>query len=81
MDTHGHCRACGCDHPISTQHIGKLAGAPIGAAIGKAVSRSPWAPLVGMVAGTLAGEIADRTILPKCPTCGAALEVIAAAVR
>ena len=81
MDTRGHCQSCNCDHTVSTMHIGKLTGAPIGAAIAKIVSRSPWAPLVGLVVGTLAGEIADRSFLPRCPSCGAALELIATAVR
>jgi hypothetical protein len=81
MDNRGHCPACECDHAVSTRYGGKLAGASIGAAVAKLLSRRPWAPLVGLVLGALAGEIADRTILPRCPTCGAVLELIGAAVR
>jgi hypothetical protein len=80
MEKHGHCPACKCTHPVSVKHTGKIAGAPIGAAIGRLVDRSPWAPVIGGLVGILAGEIADRTILPRCPTCGLALELIGAAV-
>jgi hypothetical protein len=32
--------------------------------------------VIGGVVGLLLGEAADRTILPRCPTCGAVLKLI-----
>jgi len=80
METRGHCHACKCEHAVAAKHTGKIAGLPIGAAIGKLVDRSPWAPVIGGILGIIAGEVADRTILPRCPTCGTVLELIGAAL-
>lgn len=80
MSSHGHCPACKCNHPISASHVGKATGAAIGAAVGKLVDKSPWAPVVGGIVGIVAGEIADRTILPRCPTCGTMLQLIQSAL-
>lgn len=80
MDNRGHCPKCQCEHPISNKHTGKMAGVAIGAAVGKLADKSPWAPVVGGLIGIALGEAADRTILPKCPTCGTALELISAAI-
>jgi len=80
MNSHGHCLACKRDHPVSTAHTGKVAGAAIGAGIAKLVDKSPWAPLIGGIIGLVAGEVADRTFLPKCPRCGAVLELIGTAL-
>ena len=80
MNNRGHCPACKCDHPASTSHTGKVAGAAIGAGIGRLADDSPWAPVIGGILGIVAGEVADRAILPKCPTCGAVLELLGAAL-
>jgi hypothetical protein len=57
-----------------------MAGVPIGAAVGKLVDKSPWAPLIGGLIGLALGEAADRIIVPRCPTCGAVLELISSAL-
>jgi uncharacterized protein YcfJ len=43
MSKRAQCPNCKCEHPISAQHAGKVAGVPIGAAIGRLVDKSPWA--------------------------------------
>lgn len=80
MNHRGHCPKCKCEHPIGGSHTGKMAGVPIGVAIGKLVDESPWAPLIGGIVGLALGEAADRTILPRCPTCGTVLELIRVAI-
>lgn len=80
MNSTGHCHACRCEQPVSTTHTGKMAGAAIGAGIAKLVDKSPWAPVIGGILGIVAGEVADRTILPRCPTCGAVLTLIGTAL-
>jgi hypothetical protein len=57
-----------------------VAGAAIGAGIAKLVDKSPWAPVIGGILGIVAGEVADRTILPKCPICGTVLDLIGTAL-
>lgn len=80
MEDKGHCPKCRCEHPIPRSHAGKAVGAAIGATLGRTVDRSLPAALIGGLLGALAGEIVDREIVPKCPTCGTALELIRAAI-
>jgi F0F1-type ATP synthase assembly protein I len=60
--------------------VGKLAGTAVGAAIGRTAHKSPWAPLVGALVGIVAGEVVDRTIMPRCPTCRTVLQLIGTAI-
>ena len=80
MTTRGHCPACKCVYHVPAETAGKLAGAAIGAAIGHAAHRNPWALLFGVVTGIAAGEVVDRTITPRCPTCRTVLQLIGTAL-
>lgn len=80
MSTRGHCPACKCVHHVPAETAGKVAGTALGVAIGHTAHRSPWAPLVGAFAGIIAGEIIDRTVTPRCPTCRTVLQLIGTAL-
>jgi outer membrane lipoprotein SlyB len=80
MSTQGHCPACKCNHPVPVETAGKVAGTAVGALLGRMTHKSAWAPLVGAVTGIVAGEIIDRTVMPRCPTCRTVLQLIGTAL-
>jgi predicted RNA-binding Zn-ribbon protein involved in translation (DUF1610 family) len=73
-----HCPNCSSTHDVSTAVGRKIAAALVGAAVGQAATRSPFAAVCAGLLGLVIGEVIERTIIPRCPACGVALQVIAA---
>ena len=74
MDTH----FCPNGHGtfnIAKKVFGKVGGALAGAAAGGAL-KNPVAVVLGIVTGVAIGHYIDESVLPKCPTCQVALQVL-----
>jgi hypothetical protein len=59
---------------------GKLACSALGAAIGKAAIAHPLGAIACGLLGLALGDFIDREVIPRCPACGAVLQLIAATV-
>lgn len=66
---------CGAVHDLGARFFGKLGGAAAGAALGGA-SKHPVGVVLGALSGMLVGHLIDEYVVPACPSCGAALQIL-----
>lgn len=72
------CPNCSVQHEVGAVVGGKLACATAGALFGHTVTRNPLAALACAGVGLVFGHVIDREIVPRCPACGVALQILAA---
>lgn len=70
-----HCPSCHKEYDIAEQVLGRLGGIFMGGLAGGA-TRNPFATLAGVVGGFLIGREIDKSVIPRCPECGALLELV-----
>lgn len=75
-----HCPNCKSSHDVGAAVGGKIAATLIGGAVGHAATRNPLVALGTALLGLAIGEVIDRDVIPRCPACGVALQVLAAAL-
>jgi hypothetical protein len=59
---------------------GKIAATLIGGAVGHVATRYPFVAVGTALLVLAIGELIDREVIPRCPACGVALQVLAAAL-
>ena len=69
------CPSCHTQHVIGKQLGGKLGLALAGGGAG-ALTRDPAKAILGAVVGIIVGHWIDENVLPRCPDCGAVLQLI-----
>ncbi len=74
------CPNCSTSHDVGTAVGGKIAATLIGGAVGHAATRNPLIAVGTALLGLAIGEVIDREVVPRCPVCGVALQVLAAAI-
>ncbi len=74
------CPKCSSSHDVGTAVGGKIAATLIGGAVGHAATRDPMVAIVTALLGLVIGEVIDQVVVPRCPACGVALQVVAAAL-
>ncbi len=74
------CPKCNTTHDVGAAIGGKVVASLVAGAIGHATTRSPWVTVLTALVGFKIGELIDREVIPRCPTCGVALQVLAAAL-
>jgi hypothetical protein len=76
----GLCKKCGHNQHVGERVMGRLGMAvALGLMGGKAV-KHPLAALLGASIGAAIGHVLDESVLPKCPGCGIALQLVEAAL-
>lgn len=76
----GYCRNCNKNVDVGARVGWKLGVATAGVLLGRGTSKHPLGFIVGGLTGLAIGHAIDTQVLPKCPACQAALEVINEAV-
>lgn len=81
MSKHGHttlgiCPQCGDQSEIGTVVGAKIGGATAGAIAGGFATDHWFGVLVGATVGAAIGHVLDEQVLPTCPACRVALEVV-----
>lgn len=74
-----HCRSCGHTSTAATQVFAKVGLGGAGLLFGSA-TRNPLGALIGVCLGAAIGHYIDRELLPRCPGCGIALNVLGTAL-
>ena len=75
-----HCARCSTTHDVGSAVGGKIVASLIGGALGHAATRNPLVAVGTALLGLALGEVIDREVIPRCPACGVALQVLAAAI-
>jgi hypothetical protein len=79
-DAIGVCPQCAQQFEIGARVGAKIGGAALGAYVGNRATEHWLGVLAGAVIGGVVGHVIDRTVLPTCPTCRVALEVLATVI-
>jgi outer membrane lipoprotein SlyB len=74
--TIGVCPRCGDETEIGTLVGAKIGGAAAGAAVGGYATEHWLGMLAGAAVGAAVGHVIDEQVLPRCPACRVALEVV-----
>lgn len=74
------CRNCKKNVDLGARVGWKLGVATTGLVLGRGASKHPLGFILAGLAGLAIGHAIDTQVLPNCPTCRAALEVINEAV-
>jgi F0F1-type ATP synthase assembly protein I len=74
----GRCCCCNSTHTLGDAVGGKIACSTLGAILGKAAIANPLGAIACALLGLMVGHFIDRAVVPRCPACGAVLEIIAA---
>lgn len=70
------CPKCGEQTDLGSRVAAKVGGAVLGAALGGQSTRHWLGAPVGALLGGAIGHVIDEEVLPSCPRCRVALEVI-----
>lgn len=73
----GHCTNCNQNFELGERVGWKIGVAAAGLALGGGVAKHPLGAILGGLAGFAIGHVVDTQVLPNCPTCQRALELVA----
>lgn len=79
-DAIGTCPQCARQFELGARLGAKIGGAALGAYVGKRATEHWLGVLAGSVIGGVIGHVIDRSVLPTCPACRVALEVLATVI-
>jgi hypothetical protein len=72
----GLCKKCGHQQAVGERVMGKLGMAAALALVGGNATRNPFAALLGACVGAAVGHALDEHLLPTCPGCKVALQLV-----
>lgn len=76
----GKCPSCKKTQDLGERIFGKLGGLLAGSLLGGGASKHPLGVALGIIGGVGLGHLIDTRLLPNCPSCGVALELIDEAI-
>lgn len=72
----GICKKCGPQKKSGQRVMGKLGMAVALGLVGGTAGKHPLAAILGAGLGAALGHMLDESVLPSCPGCGVALELV-----